>query len=82
MMATLSTLGLNSPLETRRREEQAGRGFGKGARHEPIPPAADSIVRSAGAFVFCCCRLASFLGEARKEGPAVAATPKSTCRRH
>ncbi|MBY0445890.1 MAG: hypothetical protein K2Q15_11840, partial [Burkholderiales bacterium] len=46
------SMGLKSPLETRRSEEQAGRGFAKGARHEPIPPAADSIVRSAGAFVF------------------------------
>ncbi len=58
-------MGLKSPLETRRSEEQAGRGFGQGARNEPIPPAADSIVRSAGAFVFRgVAFFAYFLGEA------------------
>jgi hypothetical protein len=62
-----SGMELKSPLETRRSEEQAGRGFGKGARNELIPPAADSIVRSAGAFVFRgAAFFAYFLGRSRK----------------
>jgi hypothetical protein len=64
--------GLFATLKTRReRNKRGGVSARMSERAKRVnPAAAGSIVRSEGVSCLCYCRLASFLGEARKEGPA------------
>ncbi|PHV03539.1 hypothetical protein CSQ88_00975 [Iodobacter sp. BJB302] len=66
-MTTLSTRGLNFPLKHAGVRNKRGGVSARERGSELIPPAADSIVRSVGAFVFRgVAFFAYFLGEARK----------------
>ncbi|PHV01897.1 hypothetical protein CSQ88_09805 [Iodobacter sp. BJB302] len=51
-MTTLSIWGLNLPLKHAEARNKRGGVSARERGSEPIPPAADSIVRSEGVFVF------------------------------
>ncbi|PHV01804.1 hypothetical protein CSQ88_10225 [Iodobacter sp. BJB302] len=66
-VSRLVALGLNPPLKHAVARNKRGGVSARERGSEPIPPAADSIVRSEGAFVFRgVAFFAYFLGEARK----------------